>query len=182
MAKVTGPLFSLDASGSYGGAMVFAKWKGRAYVRQLVIPANPQTLAQEVARNHVRTGGSAQKFVNANLQINANLTLDDKQEIQAVTPAGYAWNGHLVDNMIGSGQVNMDASDAIWAALSAPEKTAWDDAASALTAPLLGVAQKIALGAPGVDKTNGQVFLNYIYGLFAMAIHPVPTAVPPVYV
>lgn len=43
MARVQGPLFSLGASGSLGGAIVFAIWKGRAYVRELVKPANPRS-------------------------------------------------------------------------------------------------------------------------------------------
>lgn len=51
MAKVTGPLMSMSASGSVAGAIVFATWKGVAYVRQLVIPANPNTADQQGARS-----------------------------------------------------------------------------------------------------------------------------------
>ena len=40
MAKVKGPLMSMEASGSIAGAITFAKWKGQAYVRGLVIPKN----------------------------------------------------------------------------------------------------------------------------------------------
>ena len=50
MAKVDGPLLSLDASGSVGGAMTFSKWKGRNYVRQKTKPANPQTAGQTTQR------------------------------------------------------------------------------------------------------------------------------------
>ena len=46
MVKVTAPLFSLGASGSVGKSIVYASWKGRNYVRQLVIPSNPQTGGQ----------------------------------------------------------------------------------------------------------------------------------------
>jgi len=46
MAIVKGPAFSLDASGSLAGAVVFSKWKGRNYIRQLVTPANPRSGAQ----------------------------------------------------------------------------------------------------------------------------------------
>jgi len=41
--KVTAPLFSLDASGSIGGAIVASKWKGRNYMRRLVTPSNPRS-------------------------------------------------------------------------------------------------------------------------------------------
>lgn len=51
MARTTGPLLSFDASGSVGGAIVFSKWKGRNYVRQLVIPSNPQTPSQTAYRS-----------------------------------------------------------------------------------------------------------------------------------
>ena len=46
MAIVKGPAFSLDASGSLADAIVFSKWKGRNYIRQLVTPANPRSGAQ----------------------------------------------------------------------------------------------------------------------------------------
>lgn len=46
MAKVDGPLFSFGASGSIADTMTFSRWKGRPYVRQHVIPANPKSAAQ----------------------------------------------------------------------------------------------------------------------------------------
>lgn len=49
-ALVNGPLFSLDAAGQIGKALVYAKWKGRAYVREYVTPANPRSLAQQFQR------------------------------------------------------------------------------------------------------------------------------------
>lgn len=50
MAKVTGPLLSMSASGSVAGAMVFSSSKGRPYVRQLVIPRNPNSNGQQGVR------------------------------------------------------------------------------------------------------------------------------------
>jgi len=46
MAKVTGPLFSMSASGKIGDAMVFFGWKGINVVRGFVIPSNPQSASQ----------------------------------------------------------------------------------------------------------------------------------------
>lgn len=46
MAKVTGPLFSMSASGKIANAMVFFGWKGINVVRSWVIPANPQSANQ----------------------------------------------------------------------------------------------------------------------------------------
>ncbi len=46
MVKLTAPAMSLDASGSLGGTLTFAKWKGRNYARTLVKPHNPKTQSQ----------------------------------------------------------------------------------------------------------------------------------------
>lgn len=50
MARVKGPLFSLDASGSLAKTVTYSKWKGRNYVRQHVIPQNPQSTSQTNVR------------------------------------------------------------------------------------------------------------------------------------
>jgi hypothetical protein len=50
MARLSGPLMSVDASGKFGGAMVFSKWKGRNYARQLVTPKNPRSAKQTGVR------------------------------------------------------------------------------------------------------------------------------------
>jgi len=54
MATVKGPLFSLDASGSIGGSVVFSKWKGRNYVRRHAVPANPNSALQVGTRAMLR--------------------------------------------------------------------------------------------------------------------------------
>jgi len=51
MVKVQGPALSLDASGSLAGTLVFSKWKGRNYVRERVIPANPKSGGQVGVRS-----------------------------------------------------------------------------------------------------------------------------------
>jgi len=50
MARVTGPLHSDSASGRFAGSLVFASWKGRPYVRQLVTPENPKSARQTGVR------------------------------------------------------------------------------------------------------------------------------------
>lgn len=51
MAKLTGALLSFGASGTIGKTLVFSKWKGRAYARSHVVPANPNTSDQQETRN-----------------------------------------------------------------------------------------------------------------------------------
>lgn len=50
MAKVTGGLLSFGARGQIGKTLVMSKWKGIPYARQHVVPANPQTTAQQTNR------------------------------------------------------------------------------------------------------------------------------------
>lgn len=50
MVKVLGPMFSFEASGTIGNIATFSKWKGRPYVRQRVIPANPKSALQVATR------------------------------------------------------------------------------------------------------------------------------------
>lgn len=54
MARLSGPMFSLDASGKFGGSMVFSKWKGRNYSRQLVTPKNPKSAMQTGVRSMMK--------------------------------------------------------------------------------------------------------------------------------
>lgn len=46
MARVTGPLMSMGASGTVGKALTFGKWKGRAWAREWFKPQNPRTPKQ----------------------------------------------------------------------------------------------------------------------------------------
>jgi len=50
MAKVTAPFLSLGASGKFADTLVASVWKGVPYMRQFVIPANPDTTAQHAHR------------------------------------------------------------------------------------------------------------------------------------
>lgn len=51
MAKVNGPLFSLQASGKLANAIVYSVWKGIPYVREYVVPSNPNSLGQRNTRS-----------------------------------------------------------------------------------------------------------------------------------
>jgi hypothetical protein len=50
MATTQGPLMSLDASGTIAKSLTFAHWRGRKYVRQWVMPTNPNTPLQQGMR------------------------------------------------------------------------------------------------------------------------------------
>ncbi len=56
MAKVTGPLYSISASGKIANAMVHFVWKGVHAVRQWVVPTNKMSLTQGDVR--IEMGGT----------------------------------------------------------------------------------------------------------------------------
>jgi hypothetical protein len=59
MAKVTGPLFSVSASGKVADTIVFFGWKGINVVRQWLKPANPMSYKQGDQRQYVGGVGRA---------------------------------------------------------------------------------------------------------------------------
>lgn len=68
MAKVTGALLSMGASGSIGDTLTFATWKGVDYARQKVTPANPKTTKQTNNRSVWSMIGNAWLYAPAAIQ------------------------------------------------------------------------------------------------------------------
>lgn len=181
MAKATGPLFSLSASGGFGGALVFGQWKGRPTVRQLKTPANPRSTDQENSRNKVRVAAAGQKWANGTALVRSGETLTDKGLLQAAAPSGQAWNGHLVKSEIGSGDINYTAAATAYAALGSTPKTAWDTAAAGLTPIFPAVNQTIAGGTSTTPMSGGEAFFHYQYGLYVAGVADLPDDTPPTY-
>lgn len=90
MAKVSGPLMSMDASGKIGDAIVFSKWKGQNYVRQWLKPANPQTADQGDTR--VRVGGTGK----ACGKVSVLGVINEKLQALGVIPSGQSKQSYLV--------------------------------------------------------------------------------------
>jgi len=94
MAKVTGPLFSMGASGKIADSMVFFPWKGLNIVRQWLKPANPQTVDQGDQRLILggtgRAGGAVKKTSDYAGQLN---TLE-------LIPAGQTKQSYIVKKAI----------------------------------------------------------------------------------
>lgn len=183
MAKVTGPLMSMDASGGFGGTLVFGKWKGRNTVRQLVKPANPRTAGQEDGRNAVRVVGTMQHWANVSLTKGSGRLVRDKVALMNVTPAGQAWNGYLSKLIIGAGGLNYDNAGASWTALNALNKASWETAAGNAAPPIPATYQTAAGGVAAPSMTRGESWWRYQTALNAVGIAPAPSGTtPPTYV
>lgn len=62
MARLTGPLMSLGASGTIAKTLTYGDWKGISYARTRVIPANPNTSEQQLTRDVFRFLPQVYKF------------------------------------------------------------------------------------------------------------------------
>jgi len=87
MAKVTGPLYSMTASGKIADAMVFFSNKGRACVRQWLIPKNAKTEDQGDRRLILGGVGRACGIVKATsgyeTKLNAAVNIPNDQTRQS---------------------------------------------------------------------------------------------------
>jgi len=91
MAKVVGPLFSLDARNKLGNALVFIGWKGIKDVRQWLKPAQPRTGKQGDVRQILGGLGRACKP--------ADPTKYYVTEAKKVAPAQQSWISRFVQYM-----------------------------------------------------------------------------------
>lgn len=62
MARVTGPFYSISASGSVAKALTAGTWKGIAWMREWFTPQNPQTAGQDWIRLIFSQGVDAWHF------------------------------------------------------------------------------------------------------------------------
>jgi len=101
MAKVTGPLMSMSASGKIADAIVFGAWKGTNTVRQWLKPSNPQSSAQGDTR--IAMGGTGRAVGKCVADSSYHQQLIDL----GLIPGGQTKQSYLVkyiiDNFISNG-------------------------------------------------------------------------------
>ncbi len=99
MAKVTGPLMSMSASGKLGNAIVFFPWKGLHVVREWLKPANPKTGTQGDSRVIAGALGRSTSVVHTTSAFAA--------EIRAYMATGLTWpsaiSKYMIDNVVNDG-------------------------------------------------------------------------------
>lgn len=123
MANVIGPLLSLGARKSVGGALTFSNWKGLNTVRIKSSPSNPKTTNQMAGRAYFAAGGKITK--------RADLTGDVVEFAKSKTPAQQSWASYFTREMMGTNNVNIIAAKTAYAtAGNSTIKGYFDDAAS----------------------------------------------------
>jgi hypothetical protein len=153
MAKVTGPLMSMSASGTVGDTITFDK---RGFVRQRVIPANPQTDEQGNTRQKLLAVQKALAVMGA-----AVIAL-----VKAIAPVSYRWNSYLLQQSLGPGSSAYDASVVAFNALTADQRDDWDDAAIAA-----GIVQQGITYATDAAVRPGLALFVVARALFALGIN-----------
>ena len=180
MARVTGPLMSMEASGTIGKTLTFANWVGRQYVRRWTRPANPQTLNQMVQRNAFSVIGVGVSQANKCGLVNSSTTKTDEQAFREKTPSGMRWNGYIQKVLTGSGAAGYTAARLAWYALAS--KTAWETTASGLTPPVPSAPRYLEGGATTTAATPGEVLFIMNYGLYLIGARTTaPNDTPPTY-
>lgn len=141
MAKVDGPLLSLEARGKIADAIVFFPWKGRHVVRQWLIPTNKKSTLQGYVRAAVvAIGKEVAKIV---CKANGG-ALDSKLYSlnTAKCPAGLNWNAFHAQGFLNALQVAGTFKTSLFTALVAQYSTLVSTALTAFKtgATALGLA------------------------------------------
>lgn len=143
MAKVSGPLFSLEASGKVGDAIVFFPWKGLHVVRQLIKPTNPKSTAQGDARLILGALGRACSAVQKDT--------DYSNEVKTYMQSGQTWVSAIIKYFIDNIANDGSAWDTLYTEYNGHSaKSDFDASAATLNIAAFDVAYKGATNAaPG---------------------------------
>lgn len=126
MAKVSGPLFSLEARGKIADAVVYFPWKGLHVVRQWLKPANPKSGDQGDQRLFLGALGRGTSVVQT--------AHDFAKEVRTYMDAGLTWPSAITKYMI----ANVLISAAAWETIATTDygthtnKAKFDSEAAAL--------------------------------------------------
>jgi len=113
MAKVINPLLSGQASGQIGQMMTFDR---RGFVRQYVIPTNPQTVAQMTQRN---TLGDLQRELKL---------LGTVLRAELKSGFGYRWNSVIIGELLANNGAQLGVYNAEFALFTGTDITNWETA------------------------------------------------------
>lgn len=132
MAKVTGPLMSLDASGTVGKTATFSKWKGQNYVRLRVTPKNPKSDDMAEARTKLGVLGKMLSYVLYPTSFNTFTFSPFYTAAVANAPAGQSWISYAMRTILGTGNSTFDSNHTAYAALMSTPKSVYATAAALL--------------------------------------------------
>lgn len=146
MAKLSGPMLSLDARGKFGGAIVFSGWKGIQTARQLVTPANPRSTSQQETRSKLAVAGKATKAIAF------DSTFADF--VRTIAPNGQSYASYTQKDLLGPAFANLDDSVADYNNVTYATQKGYMDTAAATA----GIEPVDLTGIGGASYTAGAIF------------------------
>ncbi len=126
--KLTGPMHSDAASGSFAKVLVASVWKGNAYMRLRVIPKNPKSDGQAEARTKLGVVGYAESFILRPTKANPTDKSQFWVDAVAAAPAGQSWISYATRSQVGTGASTFDATHTAYAAVSSTPKGYYETA------------------------------------------------------
>jgi len=142
MVKVSGPAFSLDASGTIGSTLVFSKWKGRNYIRSHVVPSNP------------KSGGQVGMRAMFAFLAKAWATLSDANQA--------TWEDRAAQLIASEFNAFMSYNQFRWRNFTAPSK---EDPAAVASTPAVVGALSLTLGVRSITVTQAITTANDGWGI-----------------
>lgn len=135
MAKVVGPLMSIDARGKIADALVFIGWKGIKDVRMWLKPAQPKTTLQGVVRTILGGLGRSAKPVEKGSNFH--------KDAVALAPAQQSWISRYVQYIRKTYMADAGAYEDLVTEYSGHSaKSSFDSAAASLGLSDFGVPYK----------------------------------------
>jgi hypothetical protein len=174
MAKVTGPLMSLSASGKYAGTTVFMPIQGKHQVRKLVKGTDRASAAQMKQRDRLRVIAQGINFCQNNTQWQGANTATQKERLIAITPPGMTWHRLLTQAMLGPNGAHFDDIAAWWPTAIGPARVLRTNRAKNLNPPF----HRIPKHGAG-NKVIGEYEVGFClavmeFGLYKLGLGPDP--------
>ena len=130
-------------------------------------------------RSKMRIAAESQRWTGAQTVNRPAMIVLDKTALIAASVGSLAWNSTLVKAMLGTGHISYNTDESAYQALTAPQKTAWDAGAAALTPPMMPVAQSTTGGVATTTAPAGKVYYHHVAALWRLGINAAPGVAPP---
>ncbi len=101
MAKLKGPLMSMDARGQFGKMTVYGGWKGLKTARAYVVPANPKSTKQVAQRGKMSAAVEAYKDAEVNDLDKAAFNVAASLEAKPMSGFNYVTKRHIAAAIAG---------------------------------------------------------------------------------
>lgn len=166
MAKVTGPLYSISATGTIGKAMVHFVWKGISVVREWLKPSNPKLPDQGDVR--IVFGGLGQLTRCVGLADDAHTDSPFGADAKLCNPSGMTWVSYIVQFLQKTYMPDATAYEAIYTAFEAhAQKAIFTAQAALLELADFDVSYK---GTAHVFSKGMQLYCLALYGIAMLAL------------